>query len=573
MRLASTASILIALTGLVGCKDELLAEGVGPCAGNDECETDYCLLEVCTRSDGDLDGDGLTNARELVLGTAPGDSDTDGDGEADKREVGSTDGQPLDCDGDGTPDVLERQAHTPSFPGDADEDGVFDEWDANHGEAFCGPEEVAELVSEDDLGCRTYACRRLTHCELGQAAQADTTCDAVDDDCDGRTDEEFEEADCVPGPPEQALCVARLVCSHGASICSVVRLAAETGDVTCDGVDDDCDGTADEDYRPRVCGFGVCSGATVCEAGVESCPTQQDPPADPENVCDGVDDDCDGETDEHFDAGLAPPCHSGPCSLPPECRRGELVCPPRPPDAPATDPTCDGIDDDCDGATDDDWPGFGNERPACGDPSCGHFSTCETAQIVCEPTELVSGPRDEDPDDTRLPEEGGRLLPGGGSGFADLMGWHLERDRLDLTVSLLLAGAPPEDVVPRSYLAYELCLDNEANEGHPGPGPHTGCDVRLAWTWQGEPGAWSCTTERWDPAAADGARWVAIDGADTACSRGARAVVFDTDLSALGRGCGALKLAIWERLDIGGGSVVLALDTDGEPEDPGLPLP
>jgi parallel beta helix pectate lyase-like protein len=73
-----------------------------------------------------------------------------------------------------------------------------------------------------------------------------------------------------------------------------------TTDVTCDGVDDDCDGSTDEDFvsQPTSCGIGACaaSGATSCVNGnvVDSC----SPGTPTDEVCDGIDNDCDGQTDE-----------------------------------------------------------------------------------------------------------------------------------------------------------------------------------------------------------------------------------------------------------------------------------
>ena len=70
---------------------------------------------------------------------------------------------------------------------------------------------------------------------------------------------------------------------------------------TCNNKDDDCDGNTDEDISSHECDmpanqYGTCKGMSICVGGVELC---QGTPAAPE-VCNGKDDNCDGETDEGF---------------------------------------------------------------------------------------------------------------------------------------------------------------------------------------------------------------------------------------------------------------------------------
>jgi len=99
---------------------------------------------------------------------------------------------------------------------------------------------------------------------------SDSVCNGIDNDCDGTVDED--------------------------------PLAGASSDSVCDGLDNDCDGTVDEEYTPvdTSCGVGVCAGnigLDICSAGaiVDTC----DPLAGASSeVCDTLDNDCDGTVDE-----------------------------------------------------------------------------------------------------------------------------------------------------------------------------------------------------------------------------------------------------------------------------------
>jgi hypothetical protein len=70
---------------------------------------------------------------------------------------------------------------------------------------------------------------------------------------------------------------------------------------TCDGVDNDCNGVVDDGINPTptTCGVGACAstGQTTCVNGVpgDTCT----PGASSTETCNGVDDDCDGTADEN----------------------------------------------------------------------------------------------------------------------------------------------------------------------------------------------------------------------------------------------------------------------------------
>jgi hypothetical protein len=77
----------------------------------------------------------------------------------------------------------------------------------------------------------------------------------------------------------------------------------EPSDITCDGLDGDCDGAVDEDFiiTPTSCGDGACasSGQLECPGGIEvdTC-TPGLPSAE---TCNNIDDNCDTSTDEGCD--------------------------------------------------------------------------------------------------------------------------------------------------------------------------------------------------------------------------------------------------------------------------------
>ncbi len=179
----------------------------------------------------------------------------------------------------------------------------------------------------------------------------------------------------------------------------------------CDGADNDCDDAVDEEIAPISCGLGECQVTVAgCSGGqVPDCvPTAPSPT----EHCNGVDDNCNGTTDEgcSCDDGDSQPCYGGPAGTEGvgPCKGGTQSCVAGQwgdcvgqvlPSAEV----CDNEDNDCDGAEDDGNPGGGNAC-ATGLPGvcAAGAQQCINGAVICvqltQPSNEICNNLDDDCD-------------------------------------------------------------------------------------------------------------------------------------------------------------------------------
>ena len=276
-------------------------------------------------------------------------------------------------------------ADTPGY--EADEtlcDGLDNDCDGVPDEALdmpCGTDEgVCELGVSRCLEGEYQDCANA----IGPSAEV---CDGLDNDCNGQPDDGVN-CNCTNG--QVRMCGTDVgACRSGQQTCVNGQWQACEGNVAasvevCNNIDDDCDGNADDGIAAEqsTCGVGQCAaqGQIVCREGgfVDTCSPGR---ATPEE-CDGRDNDCDGDSDEGnpgageaCNTGIPGICAAGTTS----CARGAVLCNQN--NAASFSPTCGNqIDEDCDGNADE-WR---NPCNNCGDAlemgPRGH--ACRTPYVI-----------------------------------------------------------------------------------------------------------------------------------------------------------------------------------------------
>lgn len=177
-----------------------------------------------------------------------------------------------------------------------------------------------------------------------ESAREDADRDCVPDQMDARNHDPSPPADLVTrlncsrkGVCGAAFALVSSRCGDGVAKCDYSLVPGyQTVEAKCDGLDNDCDGETDEGFSLEGIPLGLaCMGMGECGQGVVECSDDgagarcSSMPGGTEDqsrpeTCNGQDDDCDGVTDDGMTLGESAP--GGPCRAPGRCGVGTVEC-------------------------------------------------------------------------------------------------------------------------------------------------------------------------------------------------------------------------------------------------------
>jgi hypothetical protein len=245
------------------------------------------------------------------------------------------------------------------------------------GECQCNPSGVALGMATDCRftntfgtcgGARSCTADGLSACE-GEGATAEV-CDNIDNDCDGRVDEDIPQVACET-EGEAGRCGGVTSCTSGATLC----VGQEASTERCNGLDDDCDGQTDDDFADSDGDrLADCVDPDDDNDGsldpVDCAPLDGSRFPGATEVCNGRDDDCDLLTDEQNASGCRAFLRDADGDAFGATESARCLCGPDPASRfvvevggdcndldkairPGGAEVCNAVDDDCDGQTDE----------------------------------------------------------------------------------------------------------------------------------------------------------------------------------------------------------------------------
>ncbi len=206
---------------------------------------------------------------------------------------------------------------------------------------------------------------------------AQEICDGIDNNCNGKIDTEDNTLEDAPLADNQ-----NGICNGSKKICNnewinpdyTTLNSYELNDESCNSIDNNCNGETDEGYiiTNISCGIGECSntGRLECQNGqeIDTCTPNQ--PS--EEVCDGIDNNCNGEIDEGLKITFYKDSDNDgfgdinntieACSLPDGYVENNNDCDDTEHNTnPDAQEICDGTDNNCNSETDENFPDSDND--------------------------------------------------------------------------------------------------------------------------------------------------------------------------------------------------------------------